>query len=153
MVGHRGLQLVKESIVSMERLNRSMLVVRRIDAFVERGQRNADPVAMETDGQNVAQHDHERQACHERSKAKPDVWGNVFFPKGWGRLRKSPAGKKGDGGKGWKKHNQAQAGTNNLPVNGMDNGFGEVESETVLFGRRFLNNPVSHRRVFISHGW
>ena len=77
---------MEQTIVSMEGLNRAMLVVRCIDAFMERGQRNADPVAMESDGQDVTQNNHKGQARHERSESEPDVWGNVFFPKGWRRL-------------------------------------------------------------------
>ena len=76
-----------------------------------------------TNRQNVSQDHNKGQAGHEGGKTKSDVRGNVFFPKRRRGLGKSPTGKECDGCKGWQEHDEAQSRTDNLSVNGMNDGF------------------------------
>ena len=83
---HRRLELVQESIVAVKRLHGPMLVVRRFDALVKRGQRHAHPVSMKPNCEDVADEHNERHRRHETGESKPEVGGNVLLPENGRRL-------------------------------------------------------------------
>ena len=66
VMAHRGLELIEQTVVSVEGLNRAVFIVGGFNALVERGQRNAHPVPVKTNGKNVAEDHNETQTHHER---------------------------------------------------------------------------------------
>ena len=86
VMGHRRLELVQQSIVAVKRLHGSMLVVRRLNALVKRGQRHAHPVAVKPNSEDVADEHNKGHRRHETGKSKPEVGGNVLLPENGRRL-------------------------------------------------------------------
>ena len=83
---HRRLELVQQSIVAVKRLHGSMLVVRRLNALVKRGQRHAHPVTVKPNSEDVADEHNKGHRRHETGEPKPEVGGNVLLPENGRRL-------------------------------------------------------------------
>ena len=65
-MAHRGLELIEQTVVPVEGLNGTVFIVGGFNALVERGQRNAHPVPVKTNGKDVPKDHNETQTYHER---------------------------------------------------------------------------------------
>ena len=76
-----SLKLVKQPIVSVQRLHRTMFAVEPQHALNVLNETPTLPV--ESSGQNVAENNNKRQACHKRRETEAKIRFDVVFPKGW----------------------------------------------------------------------
>ena len=110
-----------------------MLVVGCLHAVVKRREGDADPVSMETHGEDVTQHHHEPQTGQEGGKTEPEVGFDVGFPKRGRGLCERPTEEEREGRKPGLEQNQTYTRTDDLPVDGVDNGFGQLEPKPAFF--------------------